>query len=106
MSLKSHGVLVAGGAFVILAFVAGLIVGGSFTTATEKPVKTQDLIEFSDAFAEIAEKVNPSVVNIASKEINSPDDSESSDDDDSENLEDQLRGRHTDQSGVGAAARI
>ena len=96
MSLKNRGVLFAGGAFVCLAFAAGLIVGGNLSTANEKPVRTQDLIEFSDAFAEIAEKVNPSVVNIASKEIEGQLDSE----------EDQDPGDVEDQYGFGSGVII
>ena len=77
-SFNNRGALAAGGAFAVLAFVAGLIVGGNSTTATEKPPHTEDLLTLSDAFAEIAERVNPSVVNIACTEIEGalPDDDE------------------------------
>lgn len=64
-SLKNSSALVVGGTFLVLAFVAGLIVGGNLTSAQEKPSHAQDLLNLSDAFAEIAQKVNPSVVNIA-----------------------------------------
>lgn len=68
-SQKSRSALVAAGVLAALAFAAGMIVGGNFTDATEKPSHTQELLDFSDAFAEIAEKVNPSVVNIACTEL-------------------------------------
>ena len=53
----------------------GIFIGGSFSTASEQPVPVtpppvhRELLEFSDAFAEIAEKLNPSVVNITCTEM-------------------------------------
>lgn len=91
-SLKNRGALVAGGAIAVLAFIAGLILGGSLTDATEKPSHTEDLITLSDAFADIAEKVNPSVVNIACTELEGAptgDDDEGDQGDDEGDLEDQ-----------------
>lgn len=83
-----------GGALVLLAFVAGLIIGGNLISATEKPSHTEDLLGLSDAFAEIAEKINPSVVHIACTELEkseaAEDDTVNHDDDsDDEDLENQ-----------------
>src|SRR5262245_39924238 len=76
MSLKNHSIYLVFGLFVILSFLLGLFVGGSFSTASEQPVSSvtlppvrRELLEFSDAFAEIAEKLNPSVVNITCTEM-------------------------------------
>ena len=91
-SRQKRSVLVMSSALVLLAFVAGLIIGGNLTSATEKPSHTEDLLSLSDAFAEIAEKINPSVVHIACTELEkseaADDDSEDSDDPD-EDLENQ-----------------
>lgn len=47
--------------------VIGIIIGSSMSTATETSSnRQQELVELSDSFAEIAAKVNPSVVNITS----------------------------------------
>jgi serine protease Do len=74
MSLKQHSIYLAAGLFALLAFLLGIFIGGSFSTASEQPVSVtpavhRDLLEFSDAFAEIAEKLNPSVVNITCTEM-------------------------------------
>jgi serine protease Do len=74
MSLKQHSIYLAAGMFALLAFLLGIFIGGSFSTASEQPVSVtpavhRDLLEFSDAFAEIAEKLNPSVVNITCTEV-------------------------------------
>ncbi|HSE41570.1 MAG TPA: hypothetical protein VLH08_12485, partial [Acidobacteriota bacterium] len=66
MFLKRSPILLAGVFVAAVSFLMGLLVGGSFSTASEQPVSLtpavhRDLLEFSDAFAEIAEKVNPSV---------------------------------------------
>ena len=73
MNLKRSPILVTGILLAVLSFLIGVIVGGSFSTASEQPVSVtpavqRDLREFSDAFAEIAEKLNPSVVNITCTE--------------------------------------
>jgi serine protease Do len=75
MFLKRSPILVAGVFLVAVSFLIGVLVGGSFTTASEQPASVtpavqRELLEFSDAFAEIAEKVNPSVVNITCTETN------------------------------------
>jgi serine protease Do len=74
MSLKQQSIYLAAGLFALLAFLLGIFIGGSFSTASEQPVSVtpavrRDLLEFSDAFAEIAEKLNPSVVNITCTEM-------------------------------------
>src|SRR5262245_50485495 len=54
----------------LAALVIGIMIGSSITTANEPTFQTrQDLIEFSEAFAQIAEKLNPSVVNISCTEV-------------------------------------
>ncbi len=73
MFLKRSPILLAGVFLAALSFLIGVLVGGSFSTASEQPVSVtpavqRELLEFSDAFAEIAEKVNPSVVNITCTE--------------------------------------
>lgn len=75
MSLKQQSIYLAAGLFALLAFLLGIFIGGSFSTASEQPVPAsappvhRELLEFSDAFAEIAEKLNPSVVNITCTEM-------------------------------------
>lgn len=74
MSLKQQSIYLAAGLFALLSFLLGIFIGGSFSTASEQPVSVtpavhRDLLEFSDAFAEIAEKLNPSVVNITCTEM-------------------------------------
>jgi serine protease Do len=73
MRLKGSPILFAGILLASISFLIGVIVGGSFSTASEQPVSVtpavqRELLEFSDAFAEIAEKLNPSVVNITCTE--------------------------------------
>jgi serine protease Do len=75
MFLKRSPVLLAGVFLAAVSFLIGVLVGGSFSTASEQPVSVtpaiqRELLEFSDAFAEIAEKLNPSVVNITCTETN------------------------------------
>lgn len=75
MSLKQQSIYLAAGLFALLAFLLGIFIGGSFSTASEPPSQVippplhRELLEFSDAFAEIAEKLNPSVVNITCTEM-------------------------------------
>jgi serine protease Do len=69
MSWKSHGKFVAAGLLVVLSLIIGVIIGSTMSTATVNPTNLhRDLLQFSDAFAEIAERVNPSVVNITCTE--------------------------------------
>src|SRR5437667_11963994 len=71
MALKDHNTWIAGSIFGVFFLVIGIIVGSTMTTATDStsaPTKQPDLNQFSDAFAEIAAKVNPSVVNITCAE--------------------------------------
>jgi serine protease Do len=69
MSWKSHGKFFAAGILALLSLIIGVIIGSTLTTATVNPPGVpQELKQFSDAFAEIAERVNPSVVNITCTE--------------------------------------
>lgn len=72
--MKNHGIYLAAGLLACVSFLFGIFIGGSFSTASEQPVSVtpavhRELLEFSDAFAEIAEKLNPSVVNITCTEL-------------------------------------
>src|SRR5207249_4044026 len=56
-------------------------IGGTFNNKNEITLqKQQDLVEFSDAFAKIAERVNPSVVNITCTEPSEGGEEKSKDD--------------------------
>lgn len=87
MSWKSHGKLVAAGILVVLSLIVGVIIGSTMSTATVNPTGLhQELMQFSDAFAEIAERVNPSVVNITCTEKpGGPDNPENLSEEDLEN---------------------
>lgn len=51
----------------LVCLALGIFIGSSRLTANEPVLKTrQELVDLSDAFAEIAEQVNPSVVHISS----------------------------------------
>jgi Trypsin-like serine proteases, typically periplasmic, contain C-terminal PDZ domain len=56
--------------FSILFLIIGILIGSTFNNNKNEisPKRQQDLVEFSDAFAKIAERVNPSVVNITCTE--------------------------------------
>jgi serine protease Do len=89
MFLKRSPLLLAVVLVAAISFLMGLLVGGSFSTASEQPVSLtpavhRDLLEFSDAFAEIAEKLNPSVVNITCTETNEARNQPENRDDDSD----------------------
>lgn len=97
MSWKNRSVYAIAGVAVTLAFVIGVLVGGSFITASEQPAAIRpavkmELLEFSDAFAEIAEKLNPSVVNITCTETieETPKSDEQKSDDEPEDLDSPL----------------
>lgn len=64
MTIKKNGLWIASGILAFVCLVVGLVLGSNMTTATDTARIHYDLLEFSDAFAEIAERVNPSVVNI------------------------------------------
>jgi serine protease Do len=64
MNFIKNNFWIAGGLIAGTFLLIGLILGNTLTTATDSAQTRYDLIEFSNAFAEIAEKVNPSVVNI------------------------------------------
>jgi serine protease Do len=102
MSLKHHSIYLAAGLFALIAFLLGIFIGGSLSTASEQPVPVtpppvhRELLEFSDAFAEIAEKLNPSVVNITCTEMHEV-----------ENLQETLRDEDDDnQFGFGSGVII
>lgn len=63
------GFWAAAGVIGCFCLVAGIFIGSAKSTATETSGnRQQELVELSDSFAEIAAKVNPSVVNITSTE--------------------------------------
>jgi serine protease Do len=64
MKITGSNFWIAGGLIAGTFLIIGLILGNTLTTATDSSQTNYDLIEFSNAFAEIAERVNPSVVNI------------------------------------------
>ena len=69
MYLRQHGIWIVAVLSALVALAFGILIGSSISTANEPAFQTrQDLIEFSEAFAQIAEKVNPSVVNISCTE--------------------------------------
>jgi serine protease Do len=96
MFLKNGSVLTVAGIAATLAFIIGVLVGSSMITATEQPASMRpavkmELLEFSDAFAEIAEKLNPSVVNITCTEHGEDvPTGDSNKEENQENLDDQL----------------
>jgi serine protease Do len=64
--MKSPRVMVAAGLCGVICLAIGIFVGSSVLTASDSPLETRrELIDLSDAFAEIAETVNPSVVHIS-----------------------------------------
>lgn len=83
---KSVGFWIAIGVFGCFCLVLGLVLGSTMTTANDNSVtpSQQQLLQLSDAFAEIAAKVNPSVVNITATEP----DSETAEDDADEDTPD------------------
>lgn len=70
MKFNKNGFWIAAGVIAVGFLVIGLILGNTLTTATDSARIHYDLVEFSDAFAEIAERANPSVVNITCTGIN------------------------------------
>jgi serine protease Do len=64
MTIKKNGIWIAGGVLAVTCLIIGMILGSTMSTATDTSSIHYDLLQFSDAFAEIAERVNPSVVNI------------------------------------------
>jgi len=61
----------------IVCFALGIFAGSSRITANDAPLQTRkELIDISDAFAEIAEQVNPSVVHISCIGTEAPHDSD------------------------------
>src|SRR5438552_16093054 len=71
MALKDHSIWIAGSIFGVFFLVIGIIVGSTVTIATDTSTSKQqdlNLNQFSDAFAEIAARLNPSVVNITCSE--------------------------------------
>ena len=64
MKFNKNGFWIAAGIIAVGCLVIGLLLGNTLTTATDSARIHYDLVEFSDAFAEIAERANPSVVNI------------------------------------------
>jgi len=64
MAIKKNRLWLASGVLAVACLAVGLILGSAMSTATDTSRIHYDLLEFSDAFAEIAERVNPSVVNI------------------------------------------
>lgn len=66
---KDHRLWIITGAASVCSLIIGIIIGTTLSTTNETPPKRQpDLVEFSDAFARIAARVNPSVVNITCTE--------------------------------------
>src|SRR5688572_5686014 len=64
--MKSPRVFVAAGLCGIICLAIGIFFGSSRLTASDAPLESRrELMDLSDAFAEIAEKVNPSVVHIS-----------------------------------------
>ncbi|MGH9857689.1 MAG: hypothetical protein ACRD4B_07595, partial [Acidobacteriota bacterium] len=64
--MKSPRVMVAAGLCGVICLAIGIFIGSSVLTASDSPLETRrELIDLSDAFAEIAETVNPSVVHIS-----------------------------------------
>jgi serine protease Do len=58
--------MVAAGLCGVICLAIGIFIGSSVLTASDSPLETRrELIDLSDAFAEIAEQVNPSVVHIS-----------------------------------------
>jgi serine protease Do len=53
----------------LFSLIVGIFLGSTYTNERRSaPQQQQDLVQFSDAFARIAERVNPSVVNITCTE--------------------------------------
>jgi S1-C subfamily serine protease len=74
---------VAAGLAGVICFALGIFVGSSRITASDAPLQTRrELIDISDAFAEIAEQVNPSVVHISCTGTDAPPDVDRDEQDD------------------------
>jgi serine protease Do len=64
--MQSPRVLMAAGLCGVICLALGIFIGSSRITASDAPLETRrELMDLSDAFAEIAELVNPSVVHIS-----------------------------------------
>lgn len=64
--------LLAGGVLCAVSLILGIMIGSNMTSASApKTETTPELLAFSNSFAEIAERVNPSVVNITCTEKDS-----------------------------------
>src|SRR5918996_6456086 len=64
--MQSPRVLMAAGLCGVICLAVGIFIGSSRITASDAPLETRrELMDLSDAFAEIAELVNPSVVHIS-----------------------------------------
>jgi len=72
MSWKSGGLLLAAGLLCAVSLILGIMIGSNLTSASDPKMETTpELLAFSNSFAEIAERVNPSVVNITCTEKDS-----------------------------------
>ncbi|MCI0414070.1 Do family serine endopeptidase [bacterium] len=64
--MQSPRVFMAAGLCGVICLALGIFIGSSRITASDAPLETRrELMDLSDAFAEIAEHVNPSVVHIS-----------------------------------------
>ena len=69
--LKGRGMWIVAGLLSLCSLIIGIMIGSTLNTSTaneNRPKAERKLAEFSDAFAEIADRVNPSVVNITCTE--------------------------------------
>ena len=70
-------VWLAAGLVGVICFALGIFAGSSRITANDAPLQTRrELADISDAFAEIAEQMNPSVVHISCAGMEAPPESE------------------------------
>lgn len=85
------GFWAAAGIVGCFCLVIGVIIGSTMSTATETSGnRQQELMELSDSYAEIAAKVNPSVVNITSTEpVNETDEGGDAEDGDDNQKDDE-----------------
>src|SRR5688572_3492655 len=89
--MKSPRVLMAAGLCGFICLALGIFVGSSHITASDAPLQTRrELMDLSDAFAEIAELVNPSVVHISCTGEDTPAERDESEREEEEEQDDQF----------------